>query len=290
MKTYARREFLNVLMIAAGLLIGTAAYRMFLIPNDIAPGGFTGIGQIVNRLFPQMNIGAVALVLNVPLFLLSLRSMGLWFGLRSLAASVALSMLLDYLPMAPVTGDVMLAAIFGGVLNGAGFGLILRGNATTGGSDMLAALLSRRFAGLKVSVCLFAVDAMVIVASGFVFDAQAAMYALISAFVMNVVMDLVLEGPGLARSHFIITNKGDEIAARIMKELDRGVTAIDAKGMYSGADRTLLLCVVSRLETVRLRAIVFSVDPRAFVVANNVHEVLGEGFKRLENKQNHEKN
>ena len=167
------------------------------------------------------------------------------------------------------------------MLCGAGFGLVLRGHATTGGSDMLAALVHRRVPALKVSVCLFAVDATVVVASGLVFDASAAMYALISVFVMNVVIDQVLEGPGLARSHIIITTRGDEMAERILKELDRGVTALDAKGMYSGEGRTMLLCVVSRLEAVRLRTLVYSVDPRAFVIVQNVHEALGEGFKEL---------
>lgn len=281
MRRAIRAEALNVLLIIAGLLLATLGYRLYLIPNNVAPGGFTGIGQIVNHLAPAVGVGMVNLILNVPLFLLSLRSMGLGFGLRSLAGSVGLSLLLDYLPVPAMTDDILLAAIFGGVLCGAGFGLVLRGHATTGGSDMLAALLHRRFPALKVSVCLFTVDATVVVVSGFVFDASAAMYALISAFVMNVVMDQVLEGPGLARSHFIITTHGDEIAARIMQELDRGVTALDAKGMYSGEGRTMLLCVVSRMEAVRLRTIVFSVDPRAFVIAHNVHEALGEGFKEL---------
>ena len=281
MRRDIRAEALNVLLIIAGLLLATLGYRLYLIPNNVAPGGFTGIGQIVNHLAPAVGVGMVNLILNVPLFLLSLRSMGLGFGLRSLAGSVGLSLLLDYLPVPAMTDYILLAAIFGGVLCGAGFGLVLRGHATTGGSDMLAALLHRRFPALKVSVCLFTVDATVVVVSGFVFDASAAMYALISAFVMNVVMDQVLEGPGLARSHFIITTHGDEIAARIMQELDRGVTALDAKGMYSGEGRTMLLCVVSRMEAVRLRTIVFSVDPRAFVIAHNVHEALGEGFKAL---------
>ena len=281
MRRDIRAEALNVLLIIAGLLLATLGYRLYLIPNNVAPGGFTGIGQIVNHLAPAVGVGMVNLILNVPLFLLSLRSMGLGFGLRSLAGSVGLSLLLDYLPVPAMTDDILLAAIFGGVLCGAGFGLVLRGHATTGGSDMLAALLHRRFPALKVSVCLFTVDATVVVVSGFVFDASAAMYALISAFVMNVVMDQVLEGPGLARSHFIITTHGDEIAARIMQELDRGVTALDAKGMYSGEGRTMLLCVVSRMEAVRLRTIVFSVDPHAFVIAHNVHEALGEGFKEL---------
>ena len=281
MRRNLRAEALNVLLIIAGLLLATLGYRLYLIPNNVAPGGFTGIGQIVNHLAPAVGVGMVNLILNVPLFLLSLRSMGLSFGLRSLAGSVGLSLLLDYLPVPAMTDDILLSAVFGGVLCGAGFGLVLRGHATTGGSDMLAALLHRRFPALKVSVCLFTVDATVVVVSGFVFDASAAMYALISAFVMNVVMDQVLEGPGLARSHFIITTHGDEIAARIMQELDRGVTALDAKGMYSGEGRTMLLCVVSRMEAVRLRTIVFSVDPRAFVIAHNVHEALGEGFKEL---------
>ena len=282
MKRSVRDELLNVLLIAAGLLLATLGYRLYLIPNNVAPGGFTGIGQIVNHLLPEVGVGMVNLILNVPLFVLSLRSMGLGFGLRSLLSSVALSLLLDYLPVPAMTDDVLLSAVFGGVLCGAGFGLVLRGHATTGGSDMLASIVHRHVPAFKVSVCLFATDATVVIASGFVFDAAAAMYALISVFVMNVVIDQVLEGPGLARSHIIITTHGNEIAERILKELDRGVTALDAKGMYSGEDRTMLLCVVSRLEAVRLRAVVFSVDPRAFVIVQNVHEALGEGFKELQ--------
>ncbi len=282
MKRSVRDELFNILLIAAGLILATLGYRLYLIPNNVAPGGFTGIGQIVNHLVPAVGVGLVNLLLNVPLFLVSLRSMGLGFGLRSLLSSVALSLMLDYLPVPAMTDDVLLSAVFGGVLCGAGFGLVLRGHATTGGSDMLASIVHRHVPALKVSVCLFATDATVVIASGFVFDASAAMYALISVFVMNVVIDQVLEGPGLARSHIIITNHGEKMAERILKELDRGVTAIEAKGMYSGEGRTMLLCVVSRLEAVRLRSIVYSVDPRAFVIVQNVHEALGEGFKELQ--------
>ena len=282
MKRGVRDELFNILLIAAGLILATLGYRLYLIPNNVAPGGFPGIGQIVNHLVPAVGVGLVNLLLNVPLFLVSLRSMGLGFGLRSLISSVALSLMLDYLPVPAMTDDVLLSAVFGGVLCGAGFGLVLRGHATTGGSDMLASIVHRHVPALKVSVCLFAVDATVVIASGFVFDASAAMYALISVFVMNVVIDQVLEGPGLARSHIIITNHGEKMAERILKELDRGVTAIEAKGMYSGEGRTMLLCVVSRLEAVRLRSIVYSVDPRAFVIVQNVHEALGEGFKELQ--------
>ena len=122
MKRSVRDELLNVLLIAAGLLLATLGYRLYLIPNNVAPGGFTGIGQIVNHLLPEVGVGMVNLILNVPLFVLSLRSMGLGFGLRSLLSSVALSLLLDYLPVPAMTDDVLLSAVFGGVLCGAGFG------------------------------------------------------------------------------------------------------------------------------------------------------------------------
>ena len=216
MKRSVRDELFNILLIAAGLILATLGYRLYLIPNNVAPGGFTGIGQIVNHLVPAVGVGLVNLLLNVPLFLVSLRSMGLGFGLRSLISSVALSLMLDYLPVPAMTDDVLLSAVFGGVLCGAGFGLVLRGHATTGGSDMLASIVHRHVPALKVSVCLFAVDATVVIASGFVFDASAAMYALISVFVMNVVIDQVLEGPGLARSHIIITHHGEKMAERIL--------------------------------------------------------------------------
>lgn len=283
MKPQLREEFGNGLKILVGILIGVMGYRMYLIPNNVAPGGFTGIGQLVSELtHGGISVGTVALVLNIPLFALSLREMGIRYSARSLISSILFSLALDYLPFGSVTDDVLLSAVFGGILNGVGFGLILRGNATTGGTDMLAALIHRRFPIIKISVGVFSVDAIVIVASGFVFDPSAAMYALIAAFLMNVVLDYVLEGPNSAHSYIVITTEHEAIAQEVMRKLNRGVTAFDAKGMYSGEPRTVLLCVVNRFESMRLRSIVFRHDPRAFVIASNVREVLGEGFKSHE--------
>ena len=271
-------EVKNALLIIAGLLCSSAAYNLYLIPNNIAAGGFTGIGQLVNH-FADISVGTVSILLNVPLFLLSLKSLGLRFGLRSLIAMFGLSLLIDHLPLPAATNDMLLACIFGGVLSGLGFGLVLRGSATTGGTDMLASLIHRHIPFIRVSVGIFAVDGLVIFASAFVFDQQAAMYALICTFLMNVVVDLVLEGPNSATSYFVISAHSDEIAQRVMEQMDRGVTAFYAKGMYSGEDKQVLLCVVNRFESVLLRKIVFAIDPKAFVIANKVHEVLGEGFK-----------
>ena len=274
-------EIKNAIFVIVGLLCSSAAYNLYLIPNNIAAGGFTGIGQFVNHFFP-ISIGMVSIILNVPLFLLSMKSLGIRFGLRSLIAMFGLSLLIDYWKLPVATEDMLLAAVFGGVLGGIGFGLVLRGSATTGGTDMLATVIHRHIPFIRVSVAVFAVDGLVILASAFVFDQQAAMYALICIFLMNILVDLVLEGPNSATSYFVISDHSEEIAKQVMQQMDRGVTSFYAKGMYSGVDKQVLLCVVNRFESILLRKIVFSIDPKAFVIANKVHEVFGEGFKEHE--------
>lgn len=278
MKKAVSAAAVSWIKICVGLLLATLAYRLFLIPNEIAPGGFTGVGQIFNALF-GWQVGIVALALNVPLFLLSLKSIGLKFGFRSLVASVALSLLIDYLPVGALTQDKLMAAIFGGVLGGIGFGLIMRGDATTGGTDMLASVVNRRVPALKVSILMFAVDGLIILAAGVVFDATSAMLALVSAYVMSRLIDLVLEGANMAKAYFIISDRAEEISRRVLEEMERGVTGLDGRGMYTGEDRQVLLCVINRRETMKLRNIVSSLDPGAFMIATDVREALGEGFQ-----------
>ena len=277
MKEKLNHDLKNWIYIILGLAIAASGYNLYLIPNRVVAGGFTGIGQLVNR-FTGSGIGTMNILLNVPLFLFSMRSMGLRFGLRSLVAMFGLSLFIDLLPLPAATDDLMLSAVYGGVLSGIGFGLILRGSATTGGTDMLAALLHRLIPPLRVSYGIFLVDGLVIVASAFVFEPQAAMYGLIGAFISNVLVDLVLEGPNAAHAYFIISDKSDEIARRIMEEMDRGVTALNAMGMYRKTEKRVLVCVVNRFQTMRLRRLIFAIDPKAFVFANRAHEVLGEGF------------
>ena len=278
MKKQWREELKNDLLVIVGLLAAAVAYRMYLIPNKVVAGGFTGVGQLFNHL-TGISVGVVNIALNVPLFLISMRSMGIRFGVRSLIAMVLLSLLIDHLPLPPATDDMMLASVYGGAISGIGFGLVLRGNATTGGTDMLASLLHRLIPVLRVSYGIFLFDGLVIIASAFAFEPQAAMYGLISTFLCNVLVDLVLEGPNSAHSYFIISDNSDAIAEKILREMNRGVTALEAVGMYSHTHRQVLLCVVNRFEAMRLRRIIFEADPHAFVVANKAHEVLGEGFK-----------
>jgi uncharacterized membrane-anchored protein YitT (DUF2179 family) len=280
MSTSLREELKNDLLVVVGLLVAAAAYRMYLIPNQVVNGGFTGVGQLLNHA-TGISVGLVNIALNVPLFLISMKSMGLRFGVRSLIAMVLMSLLIDHIPLPPATDDMLLASVYGGAISGIGFGLVLCGNATTGGTDMLAALLHRLVPVIKVSYAIFMIDGLVIIASAFVFEAQAAMYGLISAFLCNVLIDLVLEGPNSAHSYFIISDKSEAIAEKIMHEMNRGVTGLEAVGMYSQQHKQVLLCVVNRFEAMRLRRIIFEADPHAFVVANKAKEVLGEGFKSM---------
>ena len=278
MKTNLRAELKNNVLVGLGLLVAAVAYRMYLVPNQVVAGGFTGVGQLLNHLL-GISVGTVNIALNVPLFLISMKSMGIRFGVRSLIAMVLLSLLIDHIPLPAATDDMLLAAVYGGAISGIGFGLVLRGSATTGGTDMLASLLHRLIPVLRVSYAIFFFDGLVIIASAFTFEPQAAMYGLISTFLCNVLIDLVLEGPNSAHSYFIISDQSDAIAEKIMKEMDRGVTALEAMGMYSHTQKRVLLCVVGRFEAMRLRRIIFETDPHAFVIANKAKEVLGEGFK-----------
>ena len=280
MKTSLKTELTNDALIVLGLLVAAVGYRMYLIPNQVVAGGFTGVGQLLNHA-TGISIGLVNIALNVPLFLVSMKSMGVRFGVRSLIAMVLLSLLIDHIPLPPATDDMLLASVYGGTISGIGFGLVLRGSATTGGTDMLASLLHKVIPVLRVSYAIFLFDGLVIIASAFTFEPQAAMYGLISTFLCNVLVDLVLEGPDSAHSYFIISDKSEQIADRILKDMDRGVTGLEAVGMYSQQRKQVLLCVVNRFESLRLRRIIFEVDPHAFVIANKAKEVLGEGFKSM---------
>ena len=284
MNAQTKESLKNAAYIIIGLFSCSLGYCMFLVPNEIAPGGFTGIGQLCNALF-GINVGTMALILNVPLFAVSMRSMGIKFGVKSLAASIGLSLFIDYLPIGAVTDDLLLATVFGALLGGVGFGLILRGNATTGGTDMLASLIHTRVPTLRVGVLITMIDGLVVLASAFVFSPKMAMYALISVFIMNYTLDYVLDGMNRSTAYLIVSQKSGEIASQVLGQLERGVTGLYGRGRYSGQETEVLLCVVSRFEVIRLRRIVSSCDSQAFMIAINAHEVLGEGFKDISGKQ-----
>ena len=271
-------------MILLGALITGASYTYFFIPNNIAPGGITGVATVLNHLIGWPPVGTLSFILNIPLFLLGYRSGGKLFVLRSFIAMMLLSLFIDVLPGDPVTDDGMLASIFGGILLGLGLGLVLRAGATTGGTDLAAQMVHKRFSFISVGTFLFGIDCMVILLAGVVFDVQAALVALIALYVSTKVMDMVIKGWNTEEQMMIISDFAPEIARRINTEMDRGATFIEATGAYTGEKRGMIYCVVTRAQIMQIKAIVGGVDPHAFVTVSAAHEVMGEGFKQFSNK------
>ena len=268
------------LEIVLGCLIGGAAYPLFLVPNNIAPGGLTGIATIFNYLW-GWPVGVTSMALNLPLFVIGWKAMGKVFVFRSLVATLLFSAFIDLLQFPPLTDDILLGSVYGALTLGVGLGLILRGGATTGGSDMIARMVHNKFPIVTVGGFLFLVDCAVILCAAFTMSARAALYALICIFVSARAVDLVLAGFGSAKACFIITNKADGISGRIMRELDRGATLLSATGAYSGKNHTLLISVVTQREVIPLKKIVRQEDEKAFLFITDTHETLGEGFNAL---------
>lgn len=277
----AAERFFSYFQIILGAVIGGAAYPLFMTPNRIAPGGITGIATILNHVLGSP-VGTVSLILNIPLFLISFKAMGKVFVFRSLVATFLFSLAIDILPLKPMTDDPLLGSLYGGVMLGAGLGLIMRGGATTGGSDMVARMVHKRFQFISTGSFLFAIDFAVVVSAGFFIGTTEALYALINIFLTAKVMDVIIIGFSSNKACFVISSRWQEISERIMREMDRGVTQLSARGAYTGTERPTLLCVIGRSEITAFKRILREEDENAFVIIVEAHEAIGDGFSALE--------
>lgn len=266
--------------IVLGCILGGMAYPLFLVPNNIAPGGLSGLAMILNYLF-NTPVGMTSLVMNIPLFLIGYKAMGRVFALRSLIATVLFSVAIDAVQLPAMTNDPLLGTLYGGVLLGAGLGLILRGGATTGGTDMIARMVHSKLPFITVGAFLLMIDCVVVILAGVVMGTSEGLYALISIFATSKVIDMVLAGFSSNKACFIITDKWHTVTEHILHDMDRGVTQLTARGAYSGQDRPVVLCVTSPQEVARLKDIVREEDENAFMFLTDAHEALGEGFSKL---------
>ncbi len=269
----------------AGSVLYAMSVNIFTAPNQIAPGGVTGVATLLNYLWGVLPIGTIMLALNVPLLIASWRRLGRSFAVRTAVVTVLLSIIIDVTePFLPAfRGDRMLTALFGGVLAGAGLGLIFMRGATTGGSEVVARLLERRLPHVPIGRLILLVDAVVIVASAVVYrQVEAALYATILVYVSTTVMDGLIYGSNKSRMLLIMTVREREVADAVLEQMKRGVTMLDATGAYTGERRRVLLCAVRPSEVYELRTLVHDIDPRAFIIVTTSDEVLGEGFREDE--------
>ncbi len=285
----------DYLMIALASLIQAASLWIFFVPANLASGGVSGIAQLINH-FTDWPIGLMVLIGNVPLFLLGWRFLGgRRFAMRTAAAIITYSLLTDLLMKIPafvhysdilindLKGDIFLNSLYGAIISGVGFGLVYRARGTSGGSDILARILNK-WRGVSMTQSYLMVDTAVILSAGFIFGWKAALYAMITLYVSGLVSETVLEGGGTVRTAMIITNRPEDVSARVIENMERGVTYLEGRGAYTGNSRPVLYCVVSRSEVSTLKTIVHEIDPDAFMVIGVAHEALGEGFMPLSGK------
>lgn len=277
--------FLDALFFLAGSVLYAVSVDMFTAPNEIAPGGLTGIGTMLNSLF-GLPIGTVVLVLNIPLFIWGAVDMGWRFLGKTAAATVLVSVAIDiFAPFLPTyTGDKMLASIFGGIFMGVGLALIFIRGGTTGGTDLIARLLNRHTPQISIGKLILLVDMVVIIAAGIVYgNLESPLYAVISIFVSSKIIDALIYGTslGTGKMMFIISDKNEEIADKIINNISRGVTKIKSVGGYSGAPREVLLCALSRSEVYKTYDVIRKIDPHAFIIVGEAGEISGEGFASL---------
>lgn len=275
---------MDYLLIFAGTALMSIALNSAFDLNGLVDGGFSGIAIIIKSLTGGMVEGGIPLwltniVLNIPMFLLGIRIKGIRFLAKTIWGTAALSFWLYAMPVFPlVKGDLFLAVIFGGVIQGAGIGLVFLGKGTTGGTDMAAVLIQHYLKHMSVARIMQVIDIVIVAAGAFVFGPKNALYAIVAIYIIAKVTDGLLEGMNYAKAVYIISEHENEIAKALMRELDRGVTGISAKGMYAGKERMMLFCVLGKKQIVRLKEIVVQIDPGAFLIVTDAREVLGEGF------------
>ncbi|GAA0499005.1 YitT family protein [Salinibacillus aidingensis] len=269
-------EYLYVILGSFFVAIG---FNLFLLPNGVASGGVSGISTLTDELF-GWEPAFVQGFLNVPLFIAGVVILGANFGLKSFLGTIMLPIFV-YLTREwdPATLNPLLASVFGGILVGAGLGIVFRGRASTGGTDVAAAIL-HKFTGISLGICMAFIDGLIVTSAAFVFNLEHSLYALVGLFMTSRTIDIIQVGFTTSKNVMIITDNLEEMRKTIFEEIDRGVTILRGEGGYTRENRNIMMCVVDQKEFTKLTKTVNKVDSEAFVIAMSAAEVLGEGFKK----------
>ena len=283
-KISKKNTLISFLITGAGLVVGSfimaCSTAFFLLPNKLSTGGFSGLSTIVYYLF-HIPVGTVMIILNLPLFFIAFFRVGKKFFVKSIVGTILLSVFIDILEKFPaVTNDRFLACIYGGIIMGIGTAIILKVDGSTGGSDLLSYVVRSFNDKFRSGDLIIAIDTVIIILSIFIFkEIEIGLYSVIAIYLMGKMIDIVFEGVNFTKVLFIISDKYDEIANIIGNDVQRGSTAIYAKGMHSNKNKMMLFCVGSRKEIIRIKKIATNVDNKAFIVIFNAREAWGQGFK-----------
>lgn len=272
------RSIRNFTFITLGAIIAGFALETFLVPNNIIDGGIIGISMIISHI-TKLNLGMTVLILNTPFILLALKKMGGRFVLNTAYANIVLALALNFFHPYKVTSDNLLALAFGGMILGVGVGLILKNEASLDGTEILSLLVSKKF-GFSVGEFIMGMNFFIYMAAGKVFGWESAMYSILTYFIASKVIDIVMEGLNSSKSVRIISDEAGLIGNALIEKLDISVTYLKGIGGYSGQDKDIIYCVISRLEMPKMLEIIKEIDTKAFVSVVDVHEAYGGRFRK----------
>ncbi|QZY55778.1 YitT family protein [Crassaminicella profunda] len=277
--------FFDYLLITIGTLIIAFAIVFFLGPNMIAPGGVTGLAIVIKKVI-GIPIDITNLVINTPLFIIGLMVLGKKFGFKTAYGTLMLSLFIRVIITVlgdnmVGTNDLLLASLYGGVMVGVGIGFVFKAGGTTGGTDLAGAILNKYIPSLSIPKLMMCIDLTIVISAGIVNGKlETALYSVMALYIIVKIADFIIEGLNYAKAFFIISNDSEKIGQAIMKDLDRGATILQGRGMYTGKDKDVILCIVDRSQVTKLKNIVNGIDQNAFMMVTTIHEVLGEGFKK----------
>ena len=279
-KKISKNFIIEIIETIIGSFIMAIAVSLFLLPNELSSGGFSGIATILYYLF-NFPVGTTIIILNVPLFIFATLKIGKRFLLKSLLGTISLSVFIDILEkLTPITHDKILACVYGGILTGLGTALILRAHSSTGGSDLAGNIIKEYKPMARTGNLIMIIDAIIVVLNViFLKKVEIALYSAITIYLMGKVIDIIFEGIYFTKLVFIISDKSEEISKIIVNNIKRGVTGIYGKGIYTKENKLVLMCAIGRRELAELKSSIKEIDSNAFLIITNSREVLGTGFK-----------
>ena len=279
-KIQMQKIILEILGTILGAFIIAVAVSLFLLPNKLSSGGVSGVATITYYLF-HMPMGITMIIINIPLFLMSILKIGKRFFIESVVGTISLSLFIDILDkVTPLTEDKFLACIYGGILMGVGTAIILKSNSSTGGTDLISYIAKTYKPTIKVGEIIFLID-IVIVALNMIFlkEIEIALYSAIAIYIMGKIIDILFEGIYFTKLIYIVSDKSEEIAKEIGNTIGRGTTGIYGRGMYTNSDKLVLICAITRKDVGNAIQIIRRIDKNSFIIITNSREVIGAGFK-----------